>query len=197
MYNVPGRKNIYCFKVNLNMYYKMSCVHDEHGLGYGYDDAGDELLAKDVVRRQQWWLLPVPDVLRILRRLAGVYVRMDQQADIMACWLVYIYMAFILTARAFSSGLCHGLTGRVGNGVLQVDVYRPCCVRFLSPSSSRWPTFFQCCFTNRELNGSNHLPDSNIALFLDSFDVKGCANNSFKTSASVLKPCVKLCSKRS
>lgn len=55
----------------------MSCVHDEHRLGYGYDDAGDELLAKDVVRRQQWWLLPVPDVLRILRRLAGVYVRMD------------------------------------------------------------------------------------------------------------------------
>lgn len=96
-----------------------------------------------------------------------------------------------------SCGLCHGLTGRVGNGVLQVDVYRPCCVRFLSPSSSRWSTFFQCCFTNRELNGSNHFPDSNIALFLDSFDVKGCANNSFKTSASVLKPCVKLCSKRS
>lgn len=105
MCNVPGRKNIYFFKVNLNMYYKMSCVHDEHRLGYGYDDAGDELLAKDVVRRQQWWLLPVPDVLRILRRLAGVYVRMDQQADIMACWLVYIYMAFILTARAFSSSL--------------------------------------------------------------------------------------------
>lgn len=95
MCNVPGRKNIYFFKVNLNMYYKMSCVHDEHRLGYGYDDAGDELLAKDVVRRQQWWLLPVPDVLRILRRLAGVYVRMDQQADILACWLVYIYMAFI------------------------------------------------------------------------------------------------------
>lgn len=93
------------------------------------------------VCRQQWRLLPVPDVRRILRRLAGVYVRrMDQQADILACFVhlhdlySYVHVYFRLHR---SCGLCHGLRGCVDNDVLQGDLCRPCCVCFLSPSSSR------------------------------------------------------------
>lgn len=119
----------------------MKCVHDKRRLGYGYDDAGDELLAGDVVCRQQWRLLPVPDVRRILRRLAGVYVRrVDQQADILAGCVhlhdlySYVHVYFRLHR---SCGLCHGLRGCVDNDVLQGDLCRPCCVCFLSPSSSR------------------------------------------------------------
>lgn len=119
----------------------MKCVHDKRRLGYGYDDAGDELLAGDVVCRQQWRLLPVPDVRRILRRLAGVYVRrVDQQADILACCVhlhdlhSYVHVYFRLHC---SCGLCHGLRGCVDNDVLQGDLCRPCCVCFLLPSSSR------------------------------------------------------------